>query len=161
MSSNSDSIYFARKCPKIVLMQFSWSVEHWLQYEKVSIQTCWPNEKLLWRFCQNFKEIEKKVKFKPASLQACSAGSEVGVLTNKLRKWHEWALWGVKCLNFGVSINYLELQGSSVSNVWCIKIRTKDSSKRLLSLVRFLMHQTLYMYMFLIKVSRGSLGLGL
>ena len=29
------------------------------------------------------------------------------------------------------------------SNVWCIKIRTKDSSKTLLSLVQFLMHLTL------------------
>ena len=30
------------------------------------------------------------------------------------------------------------------ANVWCIKIRTKDSSNTLLSLVRFLMHQTLF-----------------
>ena len=29
-------------------------------------------------------------------------------------------------------------------NVWCIKIRTKGSSKTLLSLVRILMHQTLH-----------------
>ena len=71
--------------------------KNWLQYEKVFIKICWPYEKILWRFCQNFKEIEKKWN---SSQQACSAGSEVGVLTNKLRKWHEWALWGVKCLNF-------------------------------------------------------------
>ena len=31
-----------------------------------------------------------------------------------------------------------------VLNIWCIKIRTKDSSKTLLSLVRILMHQTLF-----------------
>ena len=33
---------------------------------------------------------------------------------------------------------------TKVNNVWCIKIRTKGSSKRLLSLVRILMHQTLH-----------------
>ena len=32
------------------------------------------------------------------------------------------------------------------ANVWCIKIRTKDSSKTLLSLVRILMHQTLVLH---------------
>ena len=34
-----------------------------------------------------------------------------------------------------------------VSNVWCIKNRTKLSSVLLLSLVRFLMHQTLQWYL--------------
>ena len=88
-----------------IVLNFFWTFlfnvrciwKNWLQYEKVFIKICWPYEKILWRFCQNFKEIEKKWN---SSQQACSAGSEVGVLTNKLRKWHEWALWGVKCLNF-------------------------------------------------------------
>ena len=93
-----------------IVLNFFWTFlfnvrciwKNWLQYEKVFIKICWPYEKILWRFCQNFKEIEKKWN---SSQQACSAGSEVGVLTNKLRKWHEWALWGVKYLSFW-SFNY-------------------------------------------------------
>ena len=68
-----------------------------IHYEKWLSNSVNLMKNLHWRFCQNFKEIEKKWN---SSQQACSAGSEVGVLTNKLRKWHEWALWGVKCLNF-------------------------------------------------------------
>ena len=65
-----------------IVLNFFWTFlfnvrciwKNWLQYEKVFIKICWPYEKILWRFCQNFKEIEKKVKFKPASLQ-CWIGS--------------------------------------------------------------------------------------
>ena len=45
----------------------------------------------------------------------------------------------------------------STCNVWCIKIRTKDSSKTLLSLVRFLMHQNLTSIVSSLFVSWGYL----
>ena len=39
---------------------------------------------------------------------------------------------------------YYFLFTNAVGNVWCIKNRTKHSSKTLLRLVQFLKHQTLY-----------------
>ena len=49
----------------------------------------------------------------------------------------------LKNINLGANFLITSIFKSLNSNVWCIKIRTKDSSKTLLSLVRFLMHQTL------------------
>ena len=51
-------------------------------------------------------------------------------------------LTNIRHFNFCNFFEYFE--NLIQNNVWCNKIGTKDSSKTLLSLVRFLMHQTLH-----------------
>ena len=60
-------------------------------------------------------------------------------------------------------INIFQINEVQTVNVWCIKIRTKDSSKTLLRLVGILMHQTLFdalklfLYWFALKLRHKTI----
>ena len=60
------------------------------------------------------------------------------------RSWQKISLTNQPTLDFRLNIQVMVTKGPS--NVWCNKNRTKLISVLLLRLVRFLMHQTLFLY---------------